>query len=161
MQTELKMNAHNNAYTIVSLVFFFPYAIFQPPATVAIREIGPRVFLAIIIFLWGAVMIVSTCLVCVIRANYSVIWICEDMANHGCSSSHSWMSRSWILPWLRLPPEYLVSKVRASKTECCLLPHRQHGVRLCWCSCVWFDAAQWTCWFVWLEVDLYREFSSC
>jgi hypothetical protein len=59
MQKELNMNAKNNAYTIVSLVFFFPYAIFQPPATVAIREIGPRVFLATIVFLWGGVMIVS------------------------------------------------------------------------------------------------------
>jgi len=53
------MNAKNNAYTIISLVFFLPYALFQPPATVAIREIGPRRFLATIILLWGAVMIVS------------------------------------------------------------------------------------------------------
>lgn len=60
MTTQLKMNAKNNAYTIVSLVFFLPYAIFQPPATVAIRKIGPRRFLAVIVFLWGAVMIVST-----------------------------------------------------------------------------------------------------
>jgi len=53
------MNAINNAYTIVSLVFFFPYAIFQPPATVAIRKIGPRVFLTFIVFGWGVVTIVS------------------------------------------------------------------------------------------------------
>jgi len=59
MTTELNMNAKNNAYTIISLVFFLPYALFQPPATVAIREIGPRRFLATIILLWGAVMIVS------------------------------------------------------------------------------------------------------
>lgn len=58
MTTQLHMNAKNNAYTIVSLVFFFPYALLQPPATVAIREIGPRRFLASIVFLWGAVMIV-------------------------------------------------------------------------------------------------------
>jgi len=57
MQTELGMNAKNNAYTIVSLVFFLPYAIFQPPAIVLIREIGPRKFLSIIVLLWGAVMI--------------------------------------------------------------------------------------------------------
>ena len=53
------MNAINNAYTIVSLVFFFPYAIFQPPATVSIRKIGPRIFLTCIVFGWGVVMIVS------------------------------------------------------------------------------------------------------
>jgi hypothetical protein len=59
MQTELGMNAQNNAYTIVSLVFFFPYAVFQPPATVTIRKLGPRIFLTLIIFGWGVVMIVS------------------------------------------------------------------------------------------------------
>ena len=53
------MNAINNAYTIVSLVFFFPYALFQPPATVAIRKIGPRIFLTIIVFGWGIVTIVG------------------------------------------------------------------------------------------------------
>jgi len=57
MQKELNMNATNNAYTIVSVVFFLPYAIFQPPATVLIRNIGPRIFLASIVFFWGAVMI--------------------------------------------------------------------------------------------------------
>jgi MFS family permease len=31
--------------------------LFQPPATVAIRKIGPRRFLAAIVLLWGAVMI--------------------------------------------------------------------------------------------------------
>ncbi len=60
MQKELGMNSINNAYTIVSLVFFFPYAICQPPATVAIRKIGPRLFLSFIVFGWGVVMIVST-----------------------------------------------------------------------------------------------------
>jgi MFS family permease len=59
MTKELRMNAKNNAYTIVSLVFFIPYALFQPPATVLIRKLGPRRFLASIVFLWGALMIVS------------------------------------------------------------------------------------------------------
>ncbi|KAB5576340.1 phthalate transporter [Coniochaeta sp. 2T2.1] len=57
MQKSLHMNATNNAYTIVSLVFFFSYAIFQAPATVAIRKAGPRMFLAGIVFAWGVVMI--------------------------------------------------------------------------------------------------------
>lgn len=54
------MNAKNNAYSIISLVFFIPYALFQPPATVAIRKIGPRRFLTAIVICWGAVMIVGT-----------------------------------------------------------------------------------------------------
>jgi hypothetical protein len=64
MQKELHMDAKNNAYTIVSLVFFLPYAIFQPPATVLIREIGPRKFLTCIVVLWGAVMIVGVSDLC-------------------------------------------------------------------------------------------------
>lgn len=59
MAEELHMNAQNNAYTIVSVVFFLPYAFFQPVATVVIREIGPRRFLAAIVLFWGATMIVS------------------------------------------------------------------------------------------------------
>ena len=59
MQKELGMNDINNAYSIVTLVFFFPYALFQPPATVAIRQIGPRIFLTVIVFGWGVFMIVS------------------------------------------------------------------------------------------------------
>lgn len=60
MQKELHMNAVNNAYTIVSIVFFITYTIFQAPAVVVIRKLGPRKFLASIVLLWGGVMIVST-----------------------------------------------------------------------------------------------------
>jgi hypothetical protein len=59
MQTQLGMNAKNNAYTIVSLVFFITYTIFQAPAVVVIRKVGPRIFLSAIVIAWGAVMIVS------------------------------------------------------------------------------------------------------
>ncbi|KAJ9603665.1 hypothetical protein H2200_011851 [Cladophialophora chaetospira] len=57
MQTSLHMNAKNNAYTIVSVVFFISYTIFQAPAVVFIRMLGPRNFLAGIVLAWGAVMI--------------------------------------------------------------------------------------------------------
>jgi len=60
MQKELDMNASNNGYSITSLVFFVTYTIFQIPATVMIRKLGPRLFLAGIVTLWGAVMIVSS-----------------------------------------------------------------------------------------------------
>jgi MFS family permease len=42
---------------LASLVFFTTYVAFQPPATVAIRKVGPRPFLAAITLLWGALMI--------------------------------------------------------------------------------------------------------
>jgi hypothetical protein len=41
------------------LIFFIPYVLCQPPATVLLRKIGPRVFLASITIFWGATMIVS------------------------------------------------------------------------------------------------------
>ncbi|KAK4628549.1 uncharacterized protein CLAFUR5_04001 [Fulvia fulva] len=44
-------------YSIITLVFFITYVLFQPPATVACKKIGPRNFLATITFLWGCVMI--------------------------------------------------------------------------------------------------------
>ncbi|KAL9047073.1 MAG: hypothetical protein Q9214_000265 [Letrouitia sp. 1 TL-2023] len=44
-------------YSIIVLLFFVPYVIFQPPATVLVRKIGPRPFLATITVGWGATMI--------------------------------------------------------------------------------------------------------
>lgn len=43
--------------SIITLVFFITYVLFQPPATVLTRKIGPRNFLPIIALLWGATMI--------------------------------------------------------------------------------------------------------
>ena len=42
---------------IANLVFFVPYIIFQPPATVLVRVIGPRIHLSAIALFWGAAMI--------------------------------------------------------------------------------------------------------
>jgi MFS family permease len=75
MQKELGMNSHNNAYTIVSVVFFFTYAIGQPPATVLIRKIGPRLFLAFIVFGWGVVMIVSKLSTSACRCGHRPSWL--------------------------------------------------------------------------------------
>lgn len=47
-------------YGVITLIFFIPYVICQPPATVIMRKIGPRIFLAAITFLWGGIMIVSS-----------------------------------------------------------------------------------------------------
>ena len=46
----------------VVLVFFPTYVVFQPPATVLSRKLGPRKFLACIALLWGATEIVGSCL---------------------------------------------------------------------------------------------------
>ena len=44
-------------YSIIVLVFFISYVLLQPPATVIMRKIGPRIFLPTITILWGATMI--------------------------------------------------------------------------------------------------------
>lgn len=47
-------------YSLIVLIFFIPYVLFQPPATVALRKVGPRRFLPAITILWGACMIVRS-----------------------------------------------------------------------------------------------------
>ncbi|KAK4994195.1 hypothetical protein LTR66_005731, partial [Elasticomyces elasticus] len=56
MTKELKLNV-GFRYSIVTLVFFITYVLFQPPSTVLCRKIGPRVYLSVITLLWGSIMI--------------------------------------------------------------------------------------------------------
>lgn len=44
-------------YSTIVLVFFITYVFLQPPATVILRKVGPRIFLPSITLLWGATMI--------------------------------------------------------------------------------------------------------
>lgn len=44
-------------YSLITLVFFLTYVLFQPPATVLCRKIGPRLFLPGICTLWGVLII--------------------------------------------------------------------------------------------------------
>jgi MFS family permease len=46
-----------NRYSLITLIFFIPYILFQPPATVVLRKIGPRIFLSVITLLWGLTML--------------------------------------------------------------------------------------------------------
>jgi sugar phosphate permease len=46
-----------NRYSIIVLLFFITYVLLQPPATVVLRKIGPRIFLPTITLLWGMTMI--------------------------------------------------------------------------------------------------------
>ncbi|KIX94632.1 uncharacterized protein Z520_09678 [Fonsecaea multimorphosa CBS 102226] len=55
MAVDLKLTGER--YPLIALVFLITYALFQPPATVATRRIGPRIFLPAITFLWGLTMI--------------------------------------------------------------------------------------------------------
>jgi MFS family permease len=50
----LRLTFHQS---VITLTFFITYTIFQPPATILCRKIGPLVFLSLITLLWGGVMI--------------------------------------------------------------------------------------------------------
>lgn len=41
----------------MTLVFFVTYVLFQPPSTIIVRKVGPRIHLSLITLLWGATMI--------------------------------------------------------------------------------------------------------
>lgn len=56
MHTDLATNV-GYRYSIATLVFFITYTIFQPPATIVTRKIGPRNFLPTICVAWGVVMV--------------------------------------------------------------------------------------------------------
>ncbi|ERT02741.1 uncharacterized protein SPSK_00499 [Sporothrix schenckii 1099-18] len=56
METDLGLKI-GTRYSIITLVFFIPYILLQPPSTVIVRRIGPRIHLSLITFLWGCVMI--------------------------------------------------------------------------------------------------------
>ncbi len=42
---------------VIVLLFCIPYVLLQPPATVVLRKVGPRIFLPTITLLWGITMI--------------------------------------------------------------------------------------------------------
>lgn len=52
------LNFVGSRYSIIVLIFFITYVLLQPPATVVLRKIGPRLFLPTITLLWGITMIV-------------------------------------------------------------------------------------------------------
>lgn len=56
MRTDLNL-LDGYRYSLMTLVFFITYTIFQPPMTVMCRKIGPRFFLPGICLLWGCVII--------------------------------------------------------------------------------------------------------
>ncbi|KAI4635438.1 uncharacterized protein J4E88_004903 [Alternaria novae-zelandiae] len=55
MGVDLKLTGER--YSIIVLLFFITYVALQPPATVVLRKLGPRLFLPSIVIIWGAVMI--------------------------------------------------------------------------------------------------------
>jgi hypothetical protein len=50
------LNLIGERYSIIVLLFFITYVLLQPPATVVLRKVGPRIFLPAITCLWGLTM---------------------------------------------------------------------------------------------------------
>jgi len=56
MSKDLKLEV-GTRYSIVTLVFFTTYIVFQFPSTIIIKKTGPRILLGSITFTWGVIMI--------------------------------------------------------------------------------------------------------
>lgn len=53
------LNLIGYRYSIITLVFFITYVLFQPIAMVVLRKIGPRIFLPSLTLFWGITMVRS------------------------------------------------------------------------------------------------------
>jgi MFS family permease len=56
MDTDLSLSV-GSRYSILTMIFFIPYIIFQFPANIVIRHLGPAVWLPSLVVCWGAVTI--------------------------------------------------------------------------------------------------------
>jgi hypothetical protein len=113
-------------YSIIVLIFFISYVLLQPPATVVLRKLGPRVFLPTITILWGATMIcfgfvTSWHQLIPLRI---VLGIFEAGFFPVCRPKHR-LSHLMLTPptGLRLSPLLLVPSIRAPEAQCRVLPH--------------------------------------
>lgn len=57
MSTDLAMTG--SRYSVVVLLFFIPYVLFQPPSTAILRKVEPRLFLSLTTLVWGLTTIAS------------------------------------------------------------------------------------------------------
>jgi sugar phosphate permease len=60
MNKELALDINggdNNRYSIITLVFFVPYIIFEIPSQIGLRKFGARIWLGSAVLLWGVVML--------------------------------------------------------------------------------------------------------
>jgi MFS family permease len=56
MDADLQLSI-GSRYSILTMIFFIPYIIFQFPATIIIRRLGPALWLPSLVICWGAVTI--------------------------------------------------------------------------------------------------------
>jgi len=97
-------------YSLITLVFFVTYVIFQPPLTYLCRKIGPPIFLPGLCLLWGCIIIGFG-----FAKNWTTLGKSIDRSLKAiplivcsCPETIAWTSGGWLLSWLRLSPLNLV-----------------------------------------------------
>lgn len=129
-------------YSIITLVFFITYVIFQFPATIIIKKLGPRFFLTLVTLLWGSVMI-------------------------GMGFVHNWRTLAGLRVILGIfeagffpGSVYLLStwyiRYEVQKTIFCFLYDWVSCFCLCWHTSIWRHANGWHQGIPWLEMDLHH-----
>jgi hypothetical protein len=166
MTVELKLVALEGTisrYSVVTIVFFASYIIFQPPATVICRYLGPRNFLSFIVVAWGAVMIGMgfadsygamaglRVLLGVLEAGFFPS--CVYLLSTWCKDSIIFNNRRDTDHFFRYP-------VRHWKAVLVLLHLGQFGFCLCRYPCIWTDAAEGTRGSERLALDLHHRRSA-
>ena len=140
MAYDLKTSV-GSRYSLITLVFFFTYVFLQPPATVILRKVGPKLFLPSTCLAWGILtigfgfvhqwweMLPLRLMLGVLEAGF---FPGKDvlMVHVSCSK---------VLR-LRIPPLLLVPPIRASEAKRRFLLDWKHGVCLLWNHIIRFHA---------------------
>lgn len=75
---ELGTGGTNNRYSIITLVFFVPYIIFELPSQFGLRRFGARIWLGSAVVLWGIVMRTSSS-----SRSWCIVWLWLTSSGHG------------------------------------------------------------------------------
>lgn len=130
MGVDLKLTSER--YSTVVLLFFITYVALQPPATVVLRKLGPKLFLPSIVVIWGAVMIAFAFVKewTTLIPLRLLLGIFEAGFFPGMFETTA--RKTWALTnnRLRIPPFVLVQAIRAPEAQYLLLPHRNAVIRL-------------------------------
>ena len=151
MTAELQLDRLSGSishYSVVTIVFFATYIVFQPPATVIVRYLGPRNFLSFIVVAWGAVMIGmgfadSYGTLAALRVVLGILEAgffpsCVYLLSTWCMLSH------WLDHISHTANPVFRYSLRRRKAVFLLLHSREFGLGMRWHPCLRLDATKRT-----------------